>query len=74
MLWFDSCVYDVGLLETLVSVVGEDRVVLGSDYPVGDRTPLAMVDACRISADAKDKIVWRNAAGYFGLDMTRMGP
>ena len=37
LLTYDSCVYDTNLLEQLVDVVGEDRVVLGSDYPVGDR-------------------------------------
>lgn len=73
MLWFDSCVYDAGLLATLVEVVGEDRVVLGSDYPVGDRNPLAMIEATAISAEAKDKLLWRNAASFFGLDMAKMG-
>ncbi len=73
MLWYDSCVYDAGLLEILVGVVGEDRVVLGSDYPVGDRDPLVMIEACRITAEAKDKILWRNAAAMLGLDMARMG-
>ena len=48
MLWYDSCVYDRALLETLVEVVGEDRVVLGSDYPVGDRDPLAMIESCNL--------------------------
>lgn len=73
MLWYDSCVYDQGLLELLVGVVGEDRVVLGSDYPVGDRNPVAMIESAQLSAEAKEKIIWRNAASLLGLDMSRMG-
>lgn len=70
---YDSCVYDAGLLERLVEVVGEDRIVLGSDYPVGDSDPLAMIEACRLSEDAKDKIVWRNAARILGLSAQSAG-
>ncbi len=72
-LTYDSCVYDAGLLERLVEIVGEDRVVLGSDYPVGDRDPLAMIETCGLSAEVKDKIIWRNAARVLGLDAARMG-
>jgi aminocarboxymuconate-semialdehyde decarboxylase len=35
-LYFDSCVYTTEILEALVKKVGADRVILGSDYPVGD--------------------------------------
>ena len=60
-LTYDSCVYDTGLVEQLVDIVGEDRVVLGSDYPVGDRDPLAFIAACRLSAEVKERILWGNA-------------
>ena len=35
-LYFDTCVYQTPILERLIGVVGADRVVFGSDYPVGD--------------------------------------
>lgn len=67
LLTYDSCVYDPRLLEHLIDVVGEDRVVLGSDYPVGDRKPLALIDSCRLSTEVKDKILWGNATRILGL-------
>lgn len=60
-LTYDSCVYDAGLLRQLVEIVGADRVVLGSDYPVGDADPLAMIDACAFAPEVREKILWRNA-------------
>ena len=35
-LYYDSCVYLPDTLRALIKIVGADRVVLGSDYPVGD--------------------------------------
>ena len=35
-LYFDSCVYTPDTLRALIKIVGADRIVLGSDYPVGD--------------------------------------
>jgi len=61
LLTYDSCVYDTSLLESLVDIVGADRVVLGSDYPVGDRKPLEFIAATKLSAEVKEKILWRNA-------------
>jgi aminocarboxymuconate-semialdehyde decarboxylase len=70
-LTYDSCVYDQRLLEQLVDVVGEDRIVLGSDYPVGDRKPVAFIEGCKLSREAKDKILWRNASAMLGVSGTR---
>lgn len=67
MLWYDSCVYDPCLLAQLVDVVGEDRVILGSDYPVGDPDPLALVEASALPSSAREAIAWRNARAFFGL-------
>jgi len=39
--YYDSCVYAPEILRALIRVVGADRVVLGSDYPVGDADGLA---------------------------------
>ncbi|MFI9386656.1 amidohydrolase family protein [Kutzneria sp. NPDC052558] len=41
--WFDPLVFDAGLLQALAAVVGEDRIVLGTDYPFMER-PLAFLD------------------------------
>lgn len=35
-LYYDSCVYTADTLRALIKIVGADRIILGSDYPVGD--------------------------------------
>lgn len=68
MLYFDSCVYERPVLQHLVDKVGADRVLLGSDYPVGEGKPIEFVtDTATLSAAQKEKIVSSNAAALLGL-------
>jgi aminocarboxymuconate-semialdehyde decarboxylase len=67
MLYFDSCVYETEVLEALVKRVGADRVVLGSDYPVGEPKPIEFVESCALSAQEKENIIGANAARLFGV-------
>jgi aminocarboxymuconate-semialdehyde decarboxylase len=71
MLYFDSCVYERPVLQHLVDKVGADRVLLGSDYPVGENKPIEFVTETEtLSSAQKDKIVRRNAATLLGLAIT----
>jgi aminocarboxymuconate-semialdehyde decarboxylase len=65
--WYDSCVYDADALETLYRKVGASRIVLGSDYPVGDADPVGFLD--RVAADAHERSAMRggNAAALLAL-------
>ena len=68
MLYYDSCVYERPVLQHLVDKVGADRVVLGSDYPVGEMKPVEFVrDTATLSDAEKDKIVTANAGALLGL-------
>jgi aminocarboxymuconate-semialdehyde decarboxylase len=67
MLYFDSCVYEPEVLEALVRRVGADRVVLGSDYPVGEPKPVEFVESCALTAAEKEKIIAVNAAHLLGV-------
>jgi aminocarboxymuconate-semialdehyde decarboxylase len=68
MLYFDSCVYERPVLAHLVDKVGADRVVLGSDYPVGEVKPVEFVcETESLSAAQKDQIVRGNGAALLGL-------
>lgn len=51
-LWFDSLVHTSEALRALVSAVGADRVVLGSDYPfdMGVADPVARLSAAMLPA------------------------
>lgn len=67
--WYDTITYDVGILETLVSKVGAERVLLGSDYPfdIADPDPVATVGALPLDRDAKRAILGENAAALLGI-------
>jgi aminocarboxymuconate-semialdehyde decarboxylase len=41
--YYDSCVYDPATLNALITRVGADRIVMGSDYPVGDPAPARLL-------------------------------
>lgn len=61
MLWFDSCVYDNDILRNVVAKVGRDRVVLGSDYPVGDKQPVKTIEDAGLDDDLCTAILFENA-------------
>jgi aminocarboxymuconate-semialdehyde decarboxylase len=68
MLYFDSCVYETAVLQNLVDKVGADRVLLGSDYPVGETKPIEFVtDTETLSTAQKERILSTNAAALLGL-------
>jgi aminocarboxymuconate-semialdehyde decarboxylase len=67
MLYYDSCVYETAVLEALVKRVGADRVVLGSDYPVGEPKPVEFVESCGLTAEERERIIGVNAAWLFGV-------
>jgi len=68
--FYDSCVYDAESFDALVKIVGADRVLLGSDYPVGDADPVGFI-AERPSLSEADvrAIVSGNAAALLGLSV-----
>ena len=50
---YDSCVYDPTVLKALLGIVGPERIVMGSDYPVGELDPVG----------------WLEKAGLAGVDL-----
>jgi aminocarboxymuconate-semialdehyde decarboxylase len=67
-LYYDTCVYDVSILEALVDRFGPERIVFGSDYPVGDEDHTAFVRQARnLSADGFAAVAGGNAARLLGL-------
>jgi predicted TIM-barrel fold metal-dependent hydrolase len=54
-----------------VEVFGIDRVMFGTDYgpvPIDPGEHIDIVNGLVISAADKEKILWRNAARFFGLN------
>lgn len=64
---YDTCVYDPQVLKVLVERIGADRMVMGSDYPVGEKDPVGFLRATAQSADDFRLMVGGNAARLLGL-------
>ena len=69
-LWFDTVVHDDRTLRALVEVAGEDRVVLGSDYPfdMGLDEPVAKIREAGLSEEITRRILGANAEALLGTE------
>jgi aminocarboxymuconate-semialdehyde decarboxylase len=67
MLYYDTLLHDPAALEFLLSAVGSDRIMLGSDmpFPIGDPSPLAVLDG--LDTAVRTKLVSGVAGQLFGL-------
>ena len=74
-LWFDSLVHTPEALRALVTAVGADRVLLGSDAPfdMGVDDPVARLDAAGLAPHDRDLIAGRTAAAL-GLLPRKLQP
>jgi aminocarboxymuconate-semialdehyde decarboxylase len=68
-LYFDTIVHSVAALQYLVEVVGADRVVIGTDYPMamGDFEPVGKVARLDINDAERGQILGSNAAQLLNL-------
>ena len=65
--YYDSCVYDPEVLKVLIARVGVDRIVMGSDYPVGEQDPVAWLRGAGLSGDDLENVAGGNAARLLGI-------
>jgi aminocarboxymuconate-semialdehyde decarboxylase len=65
---YDTCVYDPQVLKVLLERVGADRLVMGSDYPVGEKDPLRFIKESTSSEDQMRQICGGNAARLLKLN------
>ncbi|NBT68488.1 MAG: amidohydrolase [Betaproteobacteria bacterium] len=66
--YYDACVYDPQVLNVLIERVGVDRLVMGSDYPVGEKDPVAWLSSMQLEKNALDAIVGGNALKILELE------
>lgn len=68
-LYCDSLTHSALSLRFLLDRMGDDHVVVGSDYPfnMGDERPADTVRALRLSPDVESKVLVKNLAGLLGL-------
>ena len=77
-IWTDSLVHDNTALELLLEVIGEDRVMLGTDYPfplgevkICDTFPGKVVQESRFEESIKRKVFWDNAVEFLNIDTNK---
>lgn len=73
--WVDSLVHDPRTLRFVLELFGDRKVALGSDYPfpLGEERPGAVVDALELGAEARERILWRNALDWLGKTREDLG-
>ena len=70
--WFDTAaspfLYEAGVFEAVASLVGADRILFATDYPLiePDRL-LRQIEQTGLSEEARDSILGGNAASLLGL-------
>ena len=66
----DAAVFSDEALDLLVRVMGEDQILLGTDYPfpLGEKHFGALVRGSALAPATKRKILGANALSFFGLD------
>lgn len=70
--YLDSLVHDELALEFLIHLIGEDKVVLGSDYPfpLGEQIPGKLIESMAELNDAvKEKLLWKNAVEFLRINI-----
>jgi aminocarboxymuconate-semialdehyde decarboxylase len=65
--WYDSCVYDADALDTLHRKVGAARIILGSDYPVGDADPVGFLARVARDETQRTAMLGATAATLLGI-------
>jgi aminocarboxymuconate-semialdehyde decarboxylase len=67
--YVDSAVFDERALQFLVSTMGADRVLLGSDYPfpLGEHRVGNLIRSSHLTAPTKDRLLGGNAVEFLGL-------
>lgn len=69
--YLDSLVHDEMALKYLVELVGDEKIVLGSDYPfpLGEHFPGKLIESMNVlSAETKERLLWKNAAEFLGIE------
>jgi aminocarboxymuconate-semialdehyde decarboxylase len=65
----NTCVYDPKVLRVLRERVGVDRLIMGSDYPVGEKDPVQWLRNTGLDGADLAAAVGGNAARLLGLSL-----
>lgn len=68
--WVDCITHDIKMLDYILDTAGNDKVMLGSDYPfpLGDLTIGNFIETSDLPQATKDNIFWKNTLNWLNLD------
>ena len=69
--YFDSLVHDATALRYLIDLAGDEKIVMGSDYPfpLGEHHPGKLIESLSVlSAESKERLLWKNAVEFLGME------
>ncbi|MBV6479974.1 MAG: hypothetical protein HGGPFJEG_02781 [Ignavibacteria bacterium] len=69
--FLDSLVHDKHALKFIIDLIGEDKVILGSDYPfpLGEHVPGKLIESSDFLTDIiKEKLLWKNSLEFLGKE------
>lgn len=69
--YLDSLVHDELAMKFLIDLVGEDHIIMGSDYPfpLGEHIPGSLIESMdELNKVVKEKLLWKNAAEFLGVN------
>ena len=72
----DTLVHEPKALEYLLSIFGEERMALGTDYPfpLGETEAGSLIESMDLSAALKRKLLWENALEWLGKSESEFTP
>ncbi len=67
--WLDSLVHDAEMLKYIVSLVGSQRICLGSDYPfpLGEHVPGQLIESSAFDIATKENLLFRSALEWLNI-------
>lgn len=65
---YDTCVYDPVVLRALLALVGPQRLIMGSDYPVGEKNPVQWLKEAGLQGEDLSAVAGGNAARLLELN------
>ena len=71
--YLDSLVHDDTMLKYIVDLIGEEKVLLGSDYPfpLGESEPGKLIKSAKFPDPVKNKLLGGNALDWLNLDISK---
>jgi len=69
LIYFDTLTHYKLALNYLITTMGSDRVLMGSDFPydMGDPSPLSTIQSLELPAEVEEKILGRNTVNLFKI-------